>query len=139
MRHLIYSSPKQTTLQTHTTRWVAHLQLCLYGCAIKPNNTSPSAPPSSAAPSSSSPNTSFPAVPPTPSHPKCTTHPPVLDDDPHYNVSSYGHHTNVTLTKAPELKTYNEAMASSDAVEWLATYKEEMWTWKDLDIYDIVP
>src|SRR6266851_1829212 len=34
VRHLVYSSSKQTTLQTYTTRWVARLQLCLYGCAI---------------------------------------------------------------------------------------------------------
>jgi hypothetical protein len=30
-------------------------------------------------------------------------------------------------------------MASQDAVEWLATCEEEMQTWKDLDVYDVVP
>jgi hypothetical protein len=34
---------------------------------------------------------------------------------------------------------YNEAMASPDVPEWLAACKEEMRTWKDLDIYNIVP
>jgi len=29
-------------------------------------------------------------------------------------------------------------MASQDAVKWLATCKEEMQTWKDLDVYDVV-
>ena len=52
---------------------------------------------------------------------------------------SYGHCANVANVKAPELKTYNEAMASLDAAEWLSACKEEMWTWKDLDVYDVVP
>jgi hypothetical protein len=43
------------------------------------------------------------------------------------------------LANASEPKTYNEAMASQDAIEWLAACEEEMWTWKDLDIYDVVP
>ena len=30
-------------------------------------------------------------------------------------------------------------MASSNAVEWLAACEEEIRTWKDLDVYDIVP
>jgi len=41
--------------------------------------------------------------------------------------------------KAPELKTYNEAMASPDAVKWLTAYEDKMCTWKNLDVYDIVP
>jgi hypothetical protein len=80
-----------------------------------------------------------PATPATaPSRPKRTTRPPVPDDDPRYNVSSYGHRANVALANASELKTYNKAMASQDAVEWLAACKEEMRTWKDLDVYDVV-
>ena len=43
------------------------------------------------------------------------------------------------LADTSEPKTYNEAMASPDAPEWLAACKEEMRTWKDLDVYDIVP
>jgi len=54
-------------------------------------------------------------------------------------VSSYGHRANVTLADASELKTYNEAMASPDASEWLAACKEEMQTWKELEVYDIIP
>jgi len=30
-------------------------------------------------------------------------------------------------------------MASLDAAEWLAACEEEMQTWKNLDIYDVVP
>ena len=30
-------------------------------------------------------------------------------------------------------------MASPDTAEWLATCKEEMRMWKDLDVYDVVP
>jgi hypothetical protein len=30
-------------------------------------------------------------------------------------------------------------MASPDTAEWLAACEEEMWTWKDLDVYDVVP
>ena len=29
--------------------------------------------------------------------------------------------------------------ASPDAAEWLAACQEEMRTWKDLDVYDVVP
>ncbi|SRR6266851_3642416 len=43
------------------------------------------------------------------------------------------------LTNAAEPKMYNKAMASPDASKWLTTCEEEMWTWKDLDVYDIVP
>jgi hypothetical protein len=52
---------------------------------------------------------------------------------------SYGHWANVALTDAAEPKTYNEAMASPDASEWLAACEEEMQTWKDLEVYNIVP
>jgi hypothetical protein len=52
---------------------------------------------------------------------------------------SYGYHTNIADAKAPELKMYDEAIASPDATEWLAACKEEMQTWKNLDIYDVVP
>ena len=111
---------------------------------LEPDNTPPSASssstiPSPSLPSSSTPNLSSSVVPPTPSCPKCTIHLPVPDNNPHYDVSSYGHHTNVTDVEAPKLKTYDEAMASSDAAEWLATCKEKMQTWKDLDVYDIIP
>ena len=64
--------------------------------------------------------------------------PPVLDDDPCYSISSYQHHANIANAKAPKLKTHDEAMASLDATEWLATCKEEMHTWKNLDVYNIV-
>lgn len=30
-------------------------------------------------------------------------------------------------------------MASPDAPKWLTTCKKKMQTWKDLDVYDIVP
>jgi len=30
-------------------------------------------------------------------------------------------------------------MASPDAAEWLTACEEEMRTWKDLDVYDVVP
>jgi hypothetical protein len=43
------------------------------------------------------------------------------------------------LTDTAEPKMYNEAMASPDASEWLAACEEEIQTWKDLDVYDIVP
>jgi hypothetical protein len=68
-------------------------------------------------PSFPTPNMSSLAVPPTPSCPKHITHPPIPDNDPHYSVSSYGPYTNITLAEAPEPKTYDKAMASSDAVE----------------------
>jgi hypothetical protein len=111
---------------------------------LEPDDTPPSTPPSSAIPppslpSPSTPNSSSSAVPPTPSCPKHTIHPPIPDDDPHYNISSYGHHANIADVEAPKLKTYDKVMASLDAAEWLAACKEEMRTWKDLDIYDIVP
>jgi hypothetical protein len=84
---------------------------------LKPDNTSP--------PSTAPTIPSIPSIPP-PSRPKCTTHPPVPDDDPYY--LSYQHHANITNTKAPEPKTYNEAMASPDAAEWLTACEEEMQT-----------
>jgi len=87
-------------------------------------------------------NTPLPSPPPNPaapSHPKHATRPPVRDDDPCYDVSSYGHQANIALADASEPKTYNEAMASPDAPKWLTTCEEEMRTWKDLDVYDIVP
>jgi len=66
--------------------------------------------------------------PPTTSCPKHTIHPPVRDDDPRYDVSSYGHRANIALDDTPEPKTYDEAMASPDTAEWLAAYEEEMRT-----------
>jgi len=69
-------------------------------------------------------------------HPKSITHPP--NDDPHYNVSSYDH-ANLTNTKVPEPKTYNKAMASPDAAEWLAACNNKMCTWKHLDMYNVIP
>jgi hypothetical protein len=43
------------------------------------------------------------------------------------------------LADALEPKMYDKAMASPDAPEWLAACEEEMWTWKNLDVYNIVP
>jgi hypothetical protein len=83
--------------------------------------------------------TPAPSPPPATSCPRRTIHPPVRDDDPQYDVLSYGHRANVVLDDVPEPKTYDEAMASPDAAEWLATCEEEMRTWKDLDIYDVIP
>ena len=77
--------------------------------------------------------------PPAASCPKRTIRPPISDNDPRYDVSSYGHRANVALADTSEPKSYDEAMASLDAAEWLATCEEEMWTWKELDVYDIVP
>ena len=70
---------------------------------------------------------------------KCTTRLPISDNDPRYSVSSYGHHANITNAEAPKPKTYDKAMASLDAAEWLAACEEEMRTWKYLDIYNVVP
>jgi hypothetical protein len=89
-------------------------------------------------------NTPSTVVPPSSSsplmsRPKHAIRPPIPDDDQRYNVSSYGHHANAADAEAPEPKTYNEAMASPDAVEWLAACEDEMRTWKNLDVYDIVP
>jgi hypothetical protein len=86
-----------------------------------------------APPPSPSPN------PATPSRPKRATCPPIQDNNPRYDISSYRHRANVTLADAAEPKTYNEAMASPDTSEWLATCEEEMQTWKDLEVYNIVP
>jgi hypothetical protein len=85
------------------------------------------------------PSASTPSSPPLPSCPKRSTHPPIPDDDPRYNVSSYGHRANVADAKIPEPKTYNEAMSSLDAAEWLTACEDKMRTWKHLDVYDIVP
>jgi hypothetical protein len=70
---------------------------------------------------------------------KRTTRPPIPDDDPHYSVSSYGHRASIADAEAPEPKTYNEVMASLDAVEWLTACEDKMCTWKNLDVYDIIP
>jgi len=75
-----------------------------------------------APPPSPSPN------PATPSRPKHATHPPIQDDDPCYDISSYRHWANVALADAAEPKMYNEAMASPDTSEWLTACEEEMWT-----------
>jgi len=99
---------------------------CYEHIILKPNATPPSAAPN-------------PTLATALSCPKHTTHPPIPDDNPHYDVSSYGHRANIALADTLELKIYNEAMASQDAIEWLTACKEEMWTWKDLDVYDIVP
>jgi hypothetical protein len=91
---------------------------------LKPNNTPTPAP--------------IPA-PPAASRPKGTIRPPIQDNNPQYNVLSYGHQANIALANALEPKLYNEAMASPDAAKWLAMCKEEMCMWKDLDVYDVVP
>jgi len=70
---------------------------------------------------------------------KCTIHPPIPNNDPRYNISSYGHHTNVTDTDIPKPKTYDKAMASPDTAKWLMACNDEMQTWKHLDMYDIIP
>src|SRR6266851_1053548 len=101
------------------------------GAAREATNNTPPTPdtPSTAISPSSAPTT----------HPKCTTRPPIPDDDPRYSISSYGHRANITNVEASELKMYDEAIASPDATEWLAACEEEMWTWKNLDVYDVVP
>src|SRR6266851_9410426 len=70
--------------------------------------------------------------------PKHTTHPPIPDDNPHYDVSSYNC-ANLADAKTPEPKTYNEAMASLDTTKWLAACEDEMWTWKHLNMYNVIP
>jgi hypothetical protein len=90
-------------------------------------------------PNDDTPLPSPPPNPAAPSRPKRATCPPVQDDDPCYDVSSYGHRANIVLTDASEPKTYNKAMASPDAPKWLTACEEEMRTWKDLDVYNIVP
>ena len=99
--------------------------LCHKRIILEPDDDAP--------PPSPSPN------PATPSCPKRATHPPIQDDNPHYDILSYRHWANIALADAAEPKTYNEAMASPDASEWLATCEEEMRTWKDLEVYNIVP
>ena len=59
--------------------------------------------------------------------PKYTTCPPIPDDDPCYDVSSYNH-ANLADAKTPKPKTYDEAMASLDAAEWLTACEDEMQT-----------
>jgi hypothetical protein len=74
--------------------------------------------------STSTPNsTSAPSMTTCPKH---TIYPPILDDDPYYSILSYSHRANTTNTEAPELKTYNKAISSSDAAEWLIACEEEM-------------
>ncbi len=63
---------------------------------------------------------------PSDSRPKRTIRPPIPDDDPCYNISSYGHCANLADAETPEPKTYDEAMASPDAIEWLAACEDEM-------------
>ncbi len=76
---------------------------------------------------------------PSDSRPKRTICPPVPNDDPHYNVSSYSHCANLTDAETPEPKTYDEAMASPDTIEWLVACEDKMQTWKQLDMYNVVP
>jgi len=78
----------------------------------------------------------FPSITSCPKH---TIHPPISDNDLHYNISSYSHHANITNANIPKPKTYDEAMASLDAAEWLAACYNKMQTWKHLDVYNIVP
>jgi len=79
-----------------------------------------------------------PDAPPS-SHPKRATRPPVPDDNLCYNVSSYGHRANVVHVDLLEPKTYTQAIASPNTLEWLAACEEEMCTWKDMDVYDVIP
>jgi hypothetical protein len=84
------------------------------------------------------------SVPPSPfpslmSYPKHVTRPPIPDDNPRYSVSSYSHCTNITDIEAPEPKTYNKVMASPDTVEWLTVCEDKTCTWKNLDVYNIIP
>ena len=106
------------------------LTLCHKHIILEPNVTPPIPAPIPAPP---------PTVSPTSLHPKHTTCPPAPDNDPQYNLSSYGHCTNIVQADAPEPKTYAEAIASPDALTWLTMYKEEMRMFKNMDIYDIVP
>jgi hypothetical protein len=79
-------------------------------------------------------STSIPPTSPSPtstttlpdSRPKHTIHPPIPDNNPRYNISSYSPCTNLTDAETPEPKTYNEAMASPDAIKWLAACEDEM-------------
>jgi hypothetical protein len=98
--------------------------------------------PSNSIDSTADPPTSPTLTPPTMSSnpcPKCTTRPPIPDDDPRYNVSFYGPRANLANAEAPEPKTYDKAMASLDAIKWLAAYEDKMQTWKQLDVYDVIP
>jgi len=105
---------------------------------LKPDVNDPSNSINSATDPPTSPTPTSPTMPSDPC-PKHNIRPPVPDDDPRYNVSSYGPCANLADAETPEPKTYNKAMASPDAVEWLAACKDEMRTWKQLNIYDVIP
>jgi hypothetical protein len=66
-----------------------------------------------------------PPLPTVTSHPKHNTCMPTCDNDPHYNVSSYGlckctaeHATVVQDAIMSNSHTYAQAMACPDAAEW---------------------
>ena len=71
--------------------------------------------------------------------PKHNIRPPILDDNPQYNVSSYSPRTNLADADTPEPKTYDKAMASPNAIKWLAACEDEMRTWKQLNVYNVIP
>jgi hypothetical protein len=103
-------------------------------------NDSPTTVNSAADPPSSTdtPTLTSPTIPSN-SCPKRTIRPPIPNDNPRYNVSSYGPHANLADAKNPEPKTYDKAMASLNAVEWLAACEDEMRTWKQLNVYNVIP
>ena len=73
---------------------------------------------------------------------------PIPDDDPRYNVTSYGrkpkpasvgaNEVNVAQTKYKEPTTYEEAMAGPDAPLWKAACAEELVSFVKTELYDEV-
>ncbi len=75
--------------------------------------------------------------------PRCTIHAPVKDNNPCYEVTSYGQrqaHANVAKTnESGDPLTYVEAMRRSDAVQWEMACEQERKVFEGMGVYSVVP
>jgi hypothetical protein len=99
--------------------------------------------PAQAAAAPPAPNTQ---TPESSSRPKRHTKAPVRDDDERYAVTSYGsrkrpaeHARLAKANNAGDLRSYTEAMARPDAVEWELACENEKRAFENLSVYEIVP
>jgi len=115
----------------------------LSSAPVLTSDPSPSTPTSD--PSTPTPVTTNVQPTPVASRPKRTIRPPVRDDDPRYSVTSYSRprpaeQANVVLTdETDDPRTYEEAMARSDAAEWDAACEDEIRNFQQMGVYDVVP
>ena len=127
------SSPERITFEHNVPDSSPQLQLHPQILPIQP--PVPPAPPEDA-----------PAPTVTVTRPKRNVRAPIRDDDSRYSVSSYGSRSRTAeqanvarIDMSQDPKTYAEAMARPDADKWELACEDELRSFHNMDVYELVP